>query len=259
MSERAAGEPFQKRAQATKPSYYDLLEIRPNASVQDIRRAYRDLSKLYHPDTTELESAIAVPKFQALNEAYATLSSPEKRLTYDYKTGFSRISVIQPLMEEVSATKATDGKKYGGNAYIDPTDRPLSAGELFALFILGITFVACLVLVVTLSITNKEAITTNIDLFPSSSAVGDRIDLSIDLSTEPSAESSTGLPTEPPIDLPTDSPTELSVDKSSAIERPVSDVPSNQRPDSQPDQLPEFPDQPWLMPKPLSAPTLPAR
>ncbi len=184
MTENAAREPFQKGTQVTKPSYYDLLELRPNASVQDIRRAYRDLSKLYHPDTTELESAIAIPKFQALNEAYATLSSPEKRLTYDYKTGFSRISVIQPLMEDVSATKATEGKKYGSNAYIDPTDRPLSAGEFFALFILGITFIACLILVVTLSLTNKEAITTNLDLFsPSSGTAADEI-----LSAEPLPE-----------------------------------------------------------------------
>jgi len=133
-------------------SYYDLLGVRPNASSQDIRRAYRDLSKLYHPDTTELESAIAVPKFQALNEAYATLSSPEKRLTYDYKIGFSRISVIQPLPETSGEATEADGKKYSSNAYLDPTDRPLSAGELFALFILGITFAACLLLVVTLSL-----------------------------------------------------------------------------------------------------------
>lgn len=133
-------------------NYYDLLGIRPNASSQEIRRAYRDLSKLYHPDTTELESAIAVPKFQALNEAYATLSSPEKRLTYDYKTGFSRISVIQPLPETGGGAVDANGKKYSSNAYLDPTDRPLSAGELFALFILGITFVACLLLVVALSV-----------------------------------------------------------------------------------------------------------
>lgn len=133
-------------------SYYDLLGLRPNASGQDIRRAYRDLSKLYHPDTTELESAIAVPKFQALNEAYATLSSPEKRLAYDYKIGFSRISVIQPLPDMADSTVDSNGKPYSSNAYLDPTDRPLSAGELFALFILGVTFVACLLLVVTLSL-----------------------------------------------------------------------------------------------------------
>lgn len=132
-------------------TYYELLGLRPNASVQEIRRAYRDMSKLYHPDTTELESAIAVPKFQALNEAYATLSSPEKRIAYDYKIGFSRISVIQPLPD------MSEEKGHRSSAYLDPTDRPLSAGELFALFILGITFVACLILVVTLGLTQTSS------------------------------------------------------------------------------------------------------
>lgn len=142
---------------AENPSYYELLGVRPNASGQDIRRAYRDLSKLYHPDTTELESAIAVPKFQALNEAYATLSSPEKRLAYDYKIGFSRMSVIQPLPEMGDQSSDSDGKSYSSNAYLDPTERPLSAGELFALFILGITFVACLLLVVTLGLAQSAS------------------------------------------------------------------------------------------------------
>jgi curved DNA-binding protein CbpA len=145
------------------PTYYDVLGLRPNASVQEIRRAYRDLSKLYHPDTTALESAIAIPKFQALNEAYATLSSPEKRLSYDYKVGFSRLSVIQPWV--TSAGRNGEGpsgqypERYPKNAYLDPTDRPLSAGEFFALFILGLTFAACLLLVVTLSLTKGDVAT----------------------------------------------------------------------------------------------------
>ncbi|MEL6604747.1 MAG: J domain-containing protein [Cyanobacteria bacterium J06614_10] len=141
---------------STISNYYDLLGLRPNASVQDIRRAYRDLSKLYHPDTTELESAIATVKFQALNEAYATLSSPEKRLAYDYKIGYSRISVMQPL-RQVSHSKH-DPKAYDptASAYISPTDRPLSAGEIFALFILGITFIGCLLLVVTISLAKGQ-------------------------------------------------------------------------------------------------------
>ncbi len=152
-------------------NYYERLGIKPNASVQDIRRAYRDLSKLYHPDTTQLESAIAIPKFQALNEAYATLSSPEKRLTYDYKTGFSRLSVMQSFAQgedspigSARANADSPTPQYSGNAYLDPTDRPLSAGEFFALFLLGITFIACLLLVLMLSLTKGDVTLNALDL-----------------------------------------------------------------------------------------------
>jgi hypothetical protein len=49
--------------------------------------------------------------------------------------------------------------------YLDPTDRPLSAGEIFALFILGLTFVACLALVVTVSLTRGDY-TANLEPLP---------------------------------------------------------------------------------------------
>ena len=194
-------------------NYYERLGVRPNASVQDIRRAYRDLSKLYHPDTTKLESAIAIPKFQALNEAYATLSSPEKRLTYDYKNGFSRLSVMQSFIESDRSASAVNSSakidKHSSNAYLDPTDRPLSAGEFFALFILGITFIACLLLVVTLSLTKGDAIIPDLNaLSPKATAL-------------PSPYSSERLPKD--------------------------------------NLVPEPPETPWLVPQPMSSPTVPSQ
>ena len=139
-------------------NHYRLLGLEPGASVQAIRRAYRDLSKLYHPDTTTLPDAIATDKFQQLNEAYATLSNPERRLAYDHKIGYSRIAVMQSrlnLNQPVSRQNNSRDSR-DRSAYLDPTDRPLSAGELFAIFILGVTFVACLVLVIAIGITQGE-------------------------------------------------------------------------------------------------------
>ncbi len=40
--------------QRSKATYYSLLGLHPSASVIDIRRSYRELSKRYHPDTTDL-------------------------------------------------------------------------------------------------------------------------------------------------------------------------------------------------------------
>ncbi len=135
-------------------NHYELLGVKPTASAQEIRRAYRELSKLYHPDTTELSSAIATQKFQALNEAYGILSNPEQRLSYDHKIGYSRFYVSQsPQDVDNGSGKVSFESRY---TYLDPTDRPLSAGEIFALFILGITFAACLALVLILGIADSD-------------------------------------------------------------------------------------------------------
>jgi hypothetical protein len=143
-------------------THYDQLGVRPTASPQQIRRAFRDLSKLYHPDTTELPAAEATEKFQQLNEAYAILSSPDRRWAYDQQVGYSRISVMQPM--EALHRANVPQRREPANLYLDPTDRPLSAGEIFALFILGLTFVACLALVVTVGITRGDyAATLDLD------------------------------------------------------------------------------------------------
>lgn len=134
-------------------NYYALLELHPSASAVDIRRAYRELSKRYHPDTTDLPSAIATTKFQKLNEAYATLSNPERRLNYDHQISYSRLWVIQTPPEVISQFKS----RWSNSAYLDPTDRPLSSGEIFALFILGLTFLSCLLLALAVGLTRGDA------------------------------------------------------------------------------------------------------
>jgi curved DNA-binding protein CbpA len=155
-STESSAEPDVQSADSAPATYYDLLKLHPSASVQQIRRAYRELSKLYHPDTTKLPAAVAVTKFQQLNEAYATLSSPERRFTYDLKIGYSRVSVIQPSFD--LNRPFSESRKFRSTAYLDPNDRPLSAGELFALFILGLTFVACLGLVIVAVLTRGDTL-----------------------------------------------------------------------------------------------------
>ncbi|NJN72094.1 MAG: J domain-containing protein [Limnothrix sp. RL_2_0] len=131
-------------------SYYGVLGLNPSASPMEIRQKYRDLSKKFHPDTTVLPEAEATAKFQRLNEAYAALSNPERRSLYDLKIGFSLYSVVQ------TATGNQAGENnYKNSAYLDPTDRPLSAGEIFALFIMVITFLGCLLLAIALSLSQN--------------------------------------------------------------------------------------------------------
>ena len=128
-------------------TYYSILGLHPAASVIEIRRTYRKLSKRYHPDTTNLPLSVAQAKFQRINEAYAILSNPERRSLYDLKIGYSRMNVIQapPGWEFDSDSNQST------SAYLDPFDRPLSSGEIFGLFLLGLTFLGCILLVLTMA------------------------------------------------------------------------------------------------------------
>ena len=62
--------------------YYEVLGVRRDASAADLKKAYRRLAKQYHPDTNE-QSSHAAARFKEVNEAYDTLSDPQKRQQYD--------------------------------------------------------------------------------------------------------------------------------------------------------------------------------
>ncbi|MCW6159552.1 MAG: molecular chaperone DnaJ [Candidatus Micrarchaeales archaeon] len=61
--------------------YYGVLGVKKNASQDEIKRAYRELALKFHPDRNKDPGA--ENKFKEINEAYAVLSDPEKRQTYD--------------------------------------------------------------------------------------------------------------------------------------------------------------------------------
>lgn len=63
-------------------SYYEDLEITPQASSKQIKEAYFKLSKQYHPDVTNNDEAL-LRKFQSVSEAYSVLSNPKLRRGYD--------------------------------------------------------------------------------------------------------------------------------------------------------------------------------
>lgn len=61
--------------------YYETLGVDKDASEQDIKRAFRKLAAKYHPDVNKEPGA--EEKFKEINEAYETLSDPQKRSQYD--------------------------------------------------------------------------------------------------------------------------------------------------------------------------------
>ena len=65
-----------------KKDYYEILRVGRNAADEDIKKAYRNLARKYHPDlhpgNKEMEA-----KFKEINEAYEVLKDPKKREEYD--------------------------------------------------------------------------------------------------------------------------------------------------------------------------------
>lgn len=87
-----------------KADYYELLGIPRNASVEEVKKAYRKLAVKYHPDKNPGDKS-AEEKFKEIGEAYEALSDPQKRAAYD-QYGHA----------------AFDSRSRGGGGFHDPAD-----------------------------------------------------------------------------------------------------------------------------------------
>ena len=86
-------------------NYYILLGVKNTASSDELKIAYRNLAKKYHPDKNPNDK-LAEEYFKEIQQAYAILSDPQKRRMYDLK--------LSPTGNTTSQKGYT---QYKGNAY----------------------------------------------------------------------------------------------------------------------------------------------
>ena len=74
--------------------YYQILGVRPTATPDELRKAYRELVKRYHPDVNP--SPEAAEMFHYVSAAYHLLEDPDRRLAYDQARGVVPVAVPVP-------------------------------------------------------------------------------------------------------------------------------------------------------------------
>ncbi len=83
----AGSETSQENIPPQSRNYYEILGLDKDASQEQIKKAYRDLAKKYHPDRyADLADDLrdqAEQRFKEINEAFSVLSDTQKRAEYD--------------------------------------------------------------------------------------------------------------------------------------------------------------------------------
>ena len=112
------------------PDYYAILGVPQNASLREIRLAYRRQARTAHPDMNA--DPEAEDQFRRINEAYEVLANPEKRRAYDYFIANAENGEAEPpdttaAATEVAAPSVAEAPSMAEAAQSHPEVRPQPA------------------------------------------------------------------------------------------------------------------------------------
>jgi DnaJ-class molecular chaperone len=108
---------------------YEVLGVRPDASAEEIRKAYRKLAKQFHPDLNPGKPE-AEARFKAVSAAYDLVSDPEKRARYDRGEIDESGAERPPRSYYRGYAEGAEGRKYQPEGELDLGDLE----DLFAAF-----------------------------------------------------------------------------------------------------------------------------
>ena len=81
--------------------YYELLQVPRDAGDEAIKKSYRRLARLYHPDSSK--ARFAAEHMTLLNAAYGVLSDPMKRRQYDQLLAEAARRAVEPPVYEMGS------------------------------------------------------------------------------------------------------------------------------------------------------------
>ena len=72
-----------EKKKSGRKNYYKILQVDKHASDSEIKKGYRKMALVYHPDKATGDKTQAEEKFKDVNEAYEILSDPKRKARYD--------------------------------------------------------------------------------------------------------------------------------------------------------------------------------
>lgn len=112
-----------------KKDYYSILGIDRNATKEEIKKAYRKLALLHHPDKNP-DDPNSSEKFNSISEAYEVLSDESKRKNYDSPGGFGDFNFEYSFWDSRKSYRGADERIKGNNisVYISLTLEEIHQG-----------------------------------------------------------------------------------------------------------------------------------
>lgn len=129
-------------------THYQVLGVAADASLDDIRRAHRQLARVLHPDrlasSSAAERALAERRMREVNAAWTTLSDPGRRADYDRSLAGPGAAPTTTRRTSATAAPPRSGRPEDADdpdaafararaAEVDPDEPDLSTGQLWLL------------------------------------------------------------------------------------------------------------------------------